>query len=99
MDFTKAVPIFISGILAPSVVDTLMIVSPRTQTSINAVFVRINKCIWGNGVFYERLDGLLLHVRQRVDHHLPATLNHSKDGRPFFVQGATPTFTFESIAT
>ena len=36
MDFTKAVSIFISGVLAPSMVHTLMIVSPYTSGFTNA---------------------------------------------------------------
>jgi len=59
MDFTKAIAIFISGVLASSMVDTLMVVSPDTQTCINAVFICINKCTRSNGLFDERLDGLL----------------------------------------
>src|SRR6266571_4910559 len=62
MDFTKAIAIFISGVLASSMVDTLMVVSPDTQTCINAVFICINKCTRSNGLFDERLDGLLLHI-------------------------------------
>src|SRR6266581_9640231 len=99
MDFTKSVPIFTSGILAPSMVDTLMIISPCTQAGINAVLIRINKRTWSNGFFDERLNGLLLHISKHVDDHLTATLHHAKDGRPLFVQCAAATFTFESVAT
>src|SRR2546427_13024905 len=99
MDFTKAIAIFISGVLASSMVDALMVVSPRTQASINAVFVRINKCPWSNGLFDERLDGLLLHIGHHLDHHLTAPLNHPKDGRPLFLQCASATFSFESAST
>src|SRR2546425_5460754 len=79
MDFTKAVAIFISGVLASSMVDALMLVSPRTQASINAVFIRINKRTRGNGLFDERLNSFLLHIRKHVDDHLTAPLNHAKD--------------------
>ena len=99
MDFTKAVAIFISGILAPSMVDTLMVVSPGLQTGINAVLVRINKCAWNDGVFDEGLDGLLLHIGKQIDHHLTAALHHPKDGWPFLLQCATSTFAFESAST
>src|SRR5712691_9628074 len=85
MDFTQAVAIFISGVLAPSMVDTLMIISPCTQAGINAVLIRINKRTWSNGFFDERLNGLLLHISKHVDDHLTATLHHAKDGRPLFV--------------
>src|SRR6266849_8244184 len=81
MDFTKAIAIFISGVLAPSMVDALMVVSPDTQTCINAVFICINKCTRSNDLFDERLDGLLLHVGNHVDDDLTTSLNHPKDGR------------------
>src|SRR6266480_5550323 len=72
MDFTQAIAIFISSELASSVVHTLMTVSPGLQTSINVVLICINKCAWINGVFDQRLDGLLLHVREQIDHDLTA---------------------------
>ena len=43
MYFTKAVAIFIAGVLAPAVVDALMLIAPRLQTGINAVLVGINQ--------------------------------------------------------
>ena len=44
-----------------------------------------------DGVFDERLDRLLLHIGQQIDHHLPTALHHPKDGRSFLLQGATAT--------
>ena len=49
MDFTKAVAIFIAGVLSSSMIHMRMVVSPRTQASINAVFIRVYKGTWGNG--------------------------------------------------
>src|SRR5262245_65863703 len=99
MDFTQAIAIFISSELASSVVHTLMTVSPGLQTSINIVLIRIHKCAWINGVFYQRLDGLLLHVREQIDHDLTATLNHPKDRWSFLLHRASPTFPFASAST
>src|SRR6266704_3225063 len=82
MHFTKTVSIFIPGVLSSSMVNALMVVSPGMQASINAVLVRIHKCPWNNGVFDEGLNRLLLHIGHQIDHHLTATLNHPKDGRP-----------------
>jgi hypothetical protein len=42
MDFTKAVAIFISGIFAPAMIDTLMCIAPSLKTGINAVLIRVN---------------------------------------------------------
>ena len=96
MHFTKAVSIFITSILAPSMVHTLMLVSPCTQAGINAVLIRINKGPRNDGVFEEGLDRLLLDIGQQIDDHLPAPLDHAKDGSSFFLQGATATFAFAS---
>src|SRR5215475_2051136 len=99
MDFTHAIAIFISSELASSVVHTLMTVAPGLQTSINVVLICINTCAWINGVFDQRLDGLLLHVREQMDHDLTATLHHPKDWWSFFLHRASPTLTFESAST
>src|SRR6266567_5311204 len=99
MDFTQAVAIVISCELTPSMVDMLMTVAPRLQTGINAVFISINQCAWINSVFDQRLDGLLLHVREQIDHDLTATLNHPTDRGSFLLHRASATFTFASAST
>src|SRR4029453_1022143 len=99
MDFTKAIAIFIARKLASSVVDLLMVVAPSLQTGIDAVLVCINQCAWMKGAFDERLDRLLLHIGEQMDHHLPPALEHPKDGRFFLLQRATATFAFPSAAT
>src|SRR6266852_7553001 len=99
MDFTKAVPIFISGVLSPSMVDTLMVVSPGTQTCINTVFIRIHKRTRSNSLFDKWLDGLLLHVGHHIDDDLTTPLNHPKDRWLLFLLCATPAFAFESAST
>src|SRR6266568_7279397 len=99
MHCTKPVTIFIAGELAPSMVDALMVVSPSTQAGINAVLIRVNQCPWINGVFDKRLDRLLLHIGQQIDHHLTPTLDHPKDRRCFLLQRATARFAFASAST
>ena len=56
MYFTKAVAIFISGIFAPAMIDTLMCIAPSLKTGINAVLIRVNQGSWLDGVFDERLS-------------------------------------------
>src|SRR5262245_51213854 len=99
MHFTKAVPIVISGVLAPSMVDTLMVISPGMQAGINAVLICINQCTWNDRVFDEGFNRLLLHIGNQIDYYLATPLNHTKDRRPLFVQGATATLSFESTST
>src|ERR671931_999506 len=99
MDFTQAVAIFIACELTPSMVDMLMTVAPGLQTGINAVLISINKCAWINSVFDQRLDGLLLHVCEQIDHDLTATLDHPKDRWSFLLHRASSTFPFTSAST
>src|SRR5712692_6510409 len=99
MDFTKAVAIFISSELAPSMVDTLMLVSPDMQAGINAILVCINTCTWNEGIFDEGLECLLLYIGQQIDHHLTTALNRPKDGWSFLLQCATTRFSFQSAST
>jgi len=80
-------------------VDMLMTVAPGWQTGIHAVRISLHQCAWINGVFDQRLDGLLLHVREQMDHDLTATLYHPKDWWSFFLHRASPTFPFESAST
>src|SRR5215510_1570394 len=99
MDFAEAITIVIARELAPSMVDTLMIIAPGLQTSINTILVRIHTCPWNDGVFDEGFDGLLLHIGQQIEHDLPAALHHPKDGWSFLRQRATASFALESAST
>ena len=99
MDFAKAITIVIAGELSPSMIHTLMAVSPALQTGINALLVGIHQCAWNDGVFDEGLDRLLLHIGQEMDHHLTATLQHPEDGRSFLRSCAPPTGTFTAAST
>src|SRR5215831_19359550 len=83
MDFTHAVAIVIASELAPSMVDTLMIISPDLQTGINAVLICIHPCPRDDRVFDEGFDGLLLHIGQQIEHDLTTALHHPKDRRSF----------------
>src|SRR5882724_9589633 len=99
MDFAKAVSVFIAGKLASPMVDTLMVVSPDMQASINALLVCINKCPWNDSVFDQGLDRLLLDIGQQIDDHLTTPLHPPKDGRSFLLQGASTCFALELAPT
>lgn len=60
---------------------------------------RLHKRPRGNALFDERLNGLLLHIRKHVDHHLTAPLHHAKDRWFLFRQCAASTFALESVST
>src|SRR6516162_9198613 len=99
MHFAKAITIFIASKLAPSMVDTLMLIPPGLQTGINTILVRIHTCPWHDGVCDKGFDGLLPHIGQQMDHHLTTALHHPKDGRSFLRQRATTGFALESAST
>src|SRR5215510_12942844 len=99
MHFTQAVAIFISCELTPSMVDMLMTVASGLQTGIDAVLSSINQCAWINSIFDQRLAGLLLHVREQIDHDLTTTLHHPKDRGAFLLHRASSTLTFASAST
>jgi hypothetical protein len=97
--FAKAVSVFIAGKLASPMVDTLMVVSPDMQASINALLVCINKCPWNDRVFDQGLDRLLLDIGQQIDDHLTTALHHPKDRWLFLLSCAPTRFAFASTAT
>jgi hypothetical protein len=43
MDFVKAVPVVISGILTPTLADALVGVAPRLESGVEVVLVRIDR--------------------------------------------------------
>ncbi len=97
MDFTQAIAIFLSGVLSLSMVDTLLVLSPDTETCIHAVCIRINTCTRSHGLFDERLDCFSFHVRKHADAHVTTPLHHSKDRRPFFLERTSATFPLSPI--
>src|SRR5262245_11270226 len=68
-------------------------------TAINAVLIRIHQGTGNDGVFDERLDGLLLHIGHQLDHDLTTALYHPKNGWPLFLQGPSARFAFEPPST
>ena len=76
-----------------------MTVAPGLQAGLNAVLVRIHKGPWDDGVFYEGLEGLLLHLGHQIDHHLTTALHHPKNWRSLFLQRPTATFAFQAAST
>jgi hypothetical protein len=99
MDCTQVVSICLSGVRAPSMVPTLLIVSPCTQAGIHAVRIRIHTRTRGHGLLDERLHGLLLPMSTQVDAPVTAPLHHAKDRRLLVRQCAASTLAFASVST
>jgi hypothetical protein len=76
MNFTKAIAIIISGILAGGVIHALVFVAPFTQPVVNGVLIGIDQCPWCYGGFYQRFNGYLPNIGKHSDHDLSATLDH-----------------------
>src|SRR5688500_14741311 len=97
MNFMEAIAVFIARIFATAMANALM-APPFLKPCIDVVLVRIYLRAWRNGGFYQGVDGLLLDILQHPDHHLAATLNHSKHRRLFLFQRATATCPFQPVA-
>jgi uncharacterized protein GlcG (DUF336 family) len=80
MDFTKAIAIVIACELAPSMVDTRIVVSPGRQAGIPAVLSCLHTCPWNHGRGARECDCLVLHSGPQLDHHLTTPQHHPQDG-------------------
>jgi hypothetical protein len=99
MHFTKAVAIFISCVLTSAMIDALVGIAPSLKSGVNAILVCVNQSAWLNGVFDQRLDGLLLPIVQQMNHYLSTTLNHAKDWRFFSRHRASARLAFASASS
>ena len=79
VDFAKAVPVLVAGILTSSVADRLVPVALSRQAGVDAVFVRVDEAARGYRGGDDRLDRGLLHVGQHMQHHLAAALDQAED--------------------
>ena len=70
MDFMEPIPIVISGVLADRVADGLMAVSPRGESGVDIVLVRVDQTAWLDHRSDERFDGYLLDVFEHANEHL-----------------------------
>ena len=98
MDFTVPVSILISCIFPLPVIHTLMPISPFTQSAVYPVLIRVDQSSRQHGGLYQRFDGCLLHIKEHLDCHLPAPLNHSENWRLLFFQCASATRSFQSVS-
>src|SRR5579872_5374263 len=89
-DLTEAVVIFVRGILGLGMSDGFMGVTPGLQLTVNGIFVGKDERSGLDGLPYHGRHGLLLDIGQPLKDDFPAALNHTEDGRLFFVQRASP---------
>jgi hypothetical protein len=75
MDFMEAVAVLITRILAVSMANRLMAISPLGQPGIDIVFIGINRRTWGEHCGDDWLNGVLLNIGQHAQDNLSATLD------------------------
>src|SRR3954447_312936 len=86
VDFAEAVAIFVSGILAPTMVDGLMAETPLRQSAIDHVFVGVDQAAERNASQEQWLDRGL--PNQQMQDYGAAALNHAENRRLFLLQRA-----------
>ncbi len=95
--FVKA--IVVAGLLSMRVAHAVMFIAPFGQPMIDVVFIGVDQGSGSNRPADQRTDGDLLYVRQHPHHDLASPLNHPKNGRLFFLQGAASPRAFQPSAT
>src|SRR5262245_27030906 len=98
MHCPQPVAIVLAGACTPSMVDALMVVAPRLKTGIHAARLCVHQGAGRQGVFHERLDRLLLHLGQPMEHDLPPTLHPPQNGWACFLPRASSPLPFASTS-
>src|SRR3954452_430495 len=88
VDFAEAIAIFVSGILAPTMVDGLVAEAPLRQSAINRVLVGVDQAAEGDAGQEQRFDRGLPNIGQQMQDYGTAALNHAKDRRLLLLQRA-----------
>src|SRR5207245_10683780 len=60
--FMKAITVVIPSVFPTAMTDACMLVTPRLQTAVDVVFIRVDTRAWCNRRLDERLDPCLLDV-------------------------------------
>src|SRR5260221_14163830 len=98
MHFMKAVSIVITSVFTGGVIDCFVTKAPLLQTRVDVVFISENQTSHLNGLFENRLDRFLLYIRQHMEDHFAAALDHAQNWWFLSLQGSTPALTFEPPA-
>jgi hypothetical protein len=98
MHLIKAVAILVARVFSRRMIDRLVLVSPFVQPHIDIVLIGNNQAPDLNGLFEDRLDRLLLDIREHVQDDLSIALDHAQDGRFFTRQSASPRLSFQPSA-
>jgi hypothetical protein len=98
VNLVEAVAVLIARILAPTVTDRLVPISPGGQTGIDIIFVREDAGPRVHDFGDDRLDGDLLNIRQHPQDDLAAPLDQTEDRGLLLLQRSPATRSFEPVA-
>src|SRR4029453_14579161 len=82
------VSILVARVLATPMTNSLVLVAPSLQPSIDVVLVGVDQTARRDRGLDDRLDGLLLDIGQHLQHDLAATLDQAEDRRLVLFQRA-----------
>src|SRR5258708_9804359 len=83
MYLMKAIAVVITRILALTMIDSQMLITPLFQACINVVFIGKHRAAQLNSFGHDRFNGALLNIREHVKNDFSVALDHAKDRRPF----------------
>lgn len=98
VDFAEAVAIFVSGILAPTMVDGLMAETPLRQSAIDRVFVGVDQAAERNASQEQWFDRGLPNIGQQMQDYGAAALNHAENRQLFLLQRAAARHPLQTAA-
>src|ERR1700728_3302033 len=95
MDLMEAIAVLVASILALAMADGLVVISPLRQAGVDIVFVGMDQRAFGNHGGDDRLDRVLLNIRQHAQDDLSAALDQAQDRRLFLLERAAAPSTLE----
>lgn len=98
MDLREAVAVLVAGILALTMADGLVLISPFWQAGIDIVLIGNDQRPLRNRCCNDWLDCFLLNIGQHAENHVSTPLDQAQDRRLFLFQRATATRSLEPSA-
>src|ERR671920_986375 len=94
----EAIAVLVARVFAAAVTDSLVLVAPHRQASVNAVLVGVDHRAFDDHGLNDRLDRLLLHIGQHAENDLAIALDQAQDRRLFLFERATAARSLEPSA-
>lgn len=79
MDFAESIPVFVPRVFSNAVTHALMSIAPGLKSGIDIALIRVDQRPRADRGLDHRFDGLLLNIREHLDHHFSPSLNHPED--------------------